>query len=99
MKTAKQPSNHVPTDNCASEWVKVSEYRPDLGAPFEVILCDAVKQKVCKETGVILSTKIPNLRGLLMEVAVARSIHPRKFSADEIKFVRKAIGLKANELS
>jgi DNA-binding transcriptional regulator YiaG len=98
-KTAEKMLNHGTVKNCAFEWITVDQFRPDIGAPFEVILCDAVKQKICKETGEVLAIKIPNLRGLLKEVAVARSTHPRKFSAEEIKFVRKAVGLKALELS
>jgi DNA-binding transcriptional regulator YiaG len=39
------------------------------------------------------------MAGLLKEVALARSLCERKFSPTDIKFVRKAVGLRANELS
>lgn len=75
------------------------EYRPDIGAPFEVVLHDAVRQRVCADSGEILETHVPNMGGLLKEVAVARTLFPRKFSADELKFLRKAVNLKGSELA
>ena len=70
-----------------------------LGAPFKVILHNAVKQYIDADTGKILRTQIPNLSGLRKEVALSRCLHPRKLNGLELKFVRKAIGLKAIELS
>jgi DNA-binding transcriptional regulator YiaG len=96
--TAQPLTSRAPKEG-ATKWVTLKEYRPDIGAPFEVILHNAVKQKIDTKTGDVLATKIPNLRGLLKEVAVARSLCSRKFSAEEIKFLRKAVGLKGTELS
>ena len=79
--------------------IVLPEYRPNIGAPFEVVLRKAVEQTVCANSGEIVRTRIPNMSGLLKEVAVARAIYPRKLSADEIKFLRKAVNLKATELA
>ncbi len=84
-----------------NEHIKVSileEYEPDIGSPFRVVLVHSVKQSI-SSSGEIIDTCIPNMKGLLREVALARSLHNRKFSPEDIKFVRKAIGLRANELS
>lgn len=66
-----------------------------LGAPFEILLHDSVEQSLDPTTGEVLSTRIPSLGDLRKEIALARCLHPRKLAADELKFVRKAIGLKA----
>lgn len=76
----------------------LKSYEPNIGAPFKVILVDSVRQKV-SDSGEILETSIPNMGGLLKEVALARSLCDRKFLPTEIKFVRKAIGLKAAEIA
>lgn len=79
--------------------IVLPEYRPNIGAPFEVVLHDAVRQKICENTGEVLETYVPNMGGLIKEVAVARTLFPRKFSADELKFLRKAVNLKGAELA
>jgi DNA-binding transcriptional regulator YiaG len=81
-----------------SGWITLPEFEPALGAPFKVVLIEAVKQRV-DDDGEVLETCIPNLNGLLKEIALARALCVRKFSAPDITFVRKAIGLKANELA
>jgi len=86
--------SHAPMPNS----VTLPEYHADIGAPFQVILIDAVRQKI-SPSGEILETYIPNMSGLLKEVAVARALIPRKFSAEEIRFVRKAVNLKSSELA
>jgi DNA-binding transcriptional regulator YiaG len=73
-------------------------YEPNVGAPFKVILIDSVRQTFSAD-GDLLETSIPNLSGLLKEIAFARSLESRKFSPLDIKFVRKAVGLKAIELA
>ncbi len=75
------------------------EYVADhLGAPFEIVLCKSVKQTEDKN-GNVIKTTIPNPRGLLRQVAISRLIHPRKLSGKDIKFVRKALSIKAKELA
>jgi DNA-binding transcriptional regulator YiaG len=85
--------------NVGAVWKTLEQYQPNIGAPFEVILCNAVRQKIDVATGEVLETEIPNMGGLLKEVAVARALYPRKFSPADIKFVRKAVNLKAIELA
>lgn len=70
----------------------------NLGAPFKILLHNAVSQ-TCDKKGRVLSTSIPNLRDLRREIALARCLHPRKLSPIELKFLRKAIGSKAVEIA
>lgn len=78
----------------------LDEYVADgLGAPFGIVLCNAVKQEVCPLTNQVTSTIIPNQTDLLKEAALARALCDRKFSSAELKFLRKAINLKAIELA
>lgn len=84
--------------NCNTRMITLPEYEPNLGAPFKVILFDSVEQELSAD-GEVLETIIPNLDGLLKEVAFARSLDPRKFSPADIKFVRTAVGLKAVDLA
>ncbi|RYZ79133.1 MAG: helix-turn-helix domain-containing protein [Proteobacteria bacterium] len=78
--------------------VTLPEYEPNIGAPFKVKLLDSVVQKV-SPSGEILETYIPNLDGLLKEIAFSRALDSRKMSPEELKFVRKAVGLKAIDLA
>jgi transcriptional regulator with XRE-family HTH domain len=82
-----------PTTSLLPEYV--ADY---LGAPFEVVLSKSVKQTIDAD-GNVLKTTIPNPRGLLRQVAITRLIHPRKLSGKDIKFVRKALSIKAKELA
>lgn len=78
----------------------VHEYVADaLGAPFQVILIDSVKEYYCAECNKKLKTSIPDVPSLLKMVAAARSIVPQKLSGAEIKFMRHAIGLKAKQVA
>ncbi len=78
----------------------VEEYVANgLGAPFGIILRNAVKQEVCPSTKKVLATYIPNQTDLLKEVALTRALCDRKLSGLELKFLRKAIGLKAVALA
>ena len=75
------------------------EYVADhLGAPFEIVLCKSVKQTKDND-GNVIKTTIPNPRGLLRQIAISRLTHPRKLSGKDIKFVRKALSIKAKELA
>jgi DNA-binding transcriptional regulator YiaG len=94
--TWKDSKSKAHNDQCDVK--TLATYEPNIGAPFKVILENAVKQTFSHE-GKLLDTCIPNMGGLLKEVALARSLIPRKFTPAEIKFVRKAVGLKATELA
>jgi DNA-binding transcriptional regulator YiaG len=77
----------------------LAEYKAEnLGAPFDVVLIESVREYSNPLTGES-EVQIPNLRGLLQEAAICRSLHPRRFSGEDITFIRKAIPLKAKELA
>jgi transcriptional regulator with XRE-family HTH domain len=70
-----------------------------LGAPFKVTLLDCVAMcGVDSETGED-KINVPNLSGLIGAVVRARVSHSRKLNGKEIKFVRNALGLRANQLA
>lgn len=70
----------------------------DLGAPFKVVLHNAVRVTFGKD-GKAASYKIPDLEGLIHTVAITRVLHPRKLAGRDVKFVRKAIGVKQKDLA
>jgi DNA-binding transcriptional regulator YiaG len=94
------PTNQSMSGNAAydPDMITLREFVPNIGAPFKVILVNSARQRVSPE-GEVLETCIPNMGGLLREVALARSLHERKLTPAEIKFIRKAVGLKASELA
>lgn len=71
----------------------------DLGAPFKVILKDSVKVVSDDRTGELINYTIPDPDGLLRVVAFARVLHSRKLSGAEIRFLRKAVGVKQKDLA
>lgn len=71
----------------------------DLGAPFKVMLHDAVKITEDAATGKMLSYSIPDLDGLIAVVVISRALHPRKLGGADIKFIRKALSMKQKELA
>jgi len=71
----------------------------DIGAPFKVILKDAVRVTFDKASGVIVDYSIPDLDGLLANVVLSRILHPRKLAGSHVKFVRKALGIKQKQLA
>lgn len=71
----------------------------DLGAPFKVVLNDAVRVSFDKTTGEAVSYSIPDLDGLLGTIVITRILHARKLSGADIKFVRKALGVKQKDLA
>lgn len=98
MPTTTNHKSHA-NDGCSMQgWLVLPEYVPDIGAPFKVTLCNAVRQRV-SDSGEVLETEIPNLGGLLKEAAVARALCRRKLSPADIKFLRKAVNLKGVELA
>lgn len=70
----------------------------DLGAPFKVLLLNCVKV-VTDDIGEFVSYTIPDPDGLLRTVVLSRILHRRKLSGQEIKFLRKALGLKQKEVA
>jgi hypothetical protein len=73
----------------------VERYEVDsLGAPFRVVLLDSVVVGVDTLTGQS-TVQIPDLVGLIGAVVRARVSHTRKLSAREVRFVRKALGVRA----
>src|SRR5688572_21190760 len=78
----------------------VSEYQADLlGAPFPVVLLNAVEEHWCTSCNKKLETVIPDLTGLLQAVAMTRAGIPRKLNGAEIKFLRHAVGMKAKQFA
>lgn len=77
----------------------VHQYNVDtLGAPFKVTLTDSATVEIDNATGEEIVT-IPDVVGLICAVVRCRALHPRKFSGDEIKFIRKSLGVKAKSVA
>jgi DNA-binding transcriptional regulator YiaG len=70
----------------------------DLGAPFKVLLNKAVRCSF-DEAGNMISYCIPDLEGLVRVVAIKRVLHEKKLGGADIKFLRKAIGVKQKEMA
>jgi transcriptional regulator with XRE-family HTH domain len=70
-----------------------------VGAPFPVVLENAVKEKVCKSCGAVQGHVIPEPDQLSAIVAVLRVCDPMKLNGEEIRFLRKSMGWKAKELA
>jgi len=78
----------------------VPEYvADDIGVPFKVVLVNSVKRLIDAETGEVKKVIIPNFRGLIECIAIARILDPRKLSGDEIKFIRKAFKFPAKKIA
>lgn len=77
----------------------VHKYEVDtLGAPFKVVVVDCVSVNMDAETGEEI-VQIPDLVGLINAVVRTRAWHPRKLSGPDIKFIRKALGMRAKPLA
>lgn len=88
------------THNSRFKTIILPEYHSEhLGAPFQVILLQSVRQVIDVKQGRVEKIVIPNERGLLQQVALARILVPRRLSGFEIKFVRKALPIRATSLS
>lgn len=70
-----------------------------LGAPFKVMLHDSVTVHKDPITGDVVSYKIPDLPQLLVVALITRLLVPRKLCGPEIKFARKVLGLKQQDLA
>jgi transcriptional regulator with XRE-family HTH domain len=63
-----------------------------------VYLSSAVRETRCERCGYIDSVEIPNLEGLIATVAVTRVMLPLKLRGREIRFLRDALEMTAQEL-
>lgn len=70
-----------------------------LGAPFKVILRNSVRATFDVGSGEMIAYEIPQFDALLGAVVMGRLCHERKLSGEEIKFLRRAAGLKQTELA
>ncbi|MGI9514012.1 MAG: hypothetical protein ACR2OL_14000 [Anderseniella sp.] len=78
----------------------LKEYTDDLlGAPFKVTLIDSVEQHSCMQCKKVFGHKVPNLQGLYAAIAILRVVNPTKLNGAEIRFLRRCVGWKANELA
>ncbi|MFZ3180901.1 MAG: helix-turn-helix domain-containing protein [Methylocystis silviterrae] len=71
----------------------------ELGAPFKVILHNAVQVTTDVSSGAMVKYCIPDLDGLLKTIAISRVLNSRKLTGQDIKFLRKAVGLKQKDLA
>lgn len=69
-----------------------------IGAPFKVILHGSVEFTE-DLSGNILKYNIPDLDGLLRAATMSRILCSRKLSGADIKFFRKALGIKQRDLA
>lgn len=70
----------------------------DIGAPFKVVLHHSVKVEL-DDAGEIASYTIPDPDGLIRTVVFTRVLHRRKLSGADIKFIRRALGMKQKDLA
>lgn len=71
----------------------------DLGAPFKVILHKSVRVTTTRNTGEMVSYSIPDLDGLLRAIVITRILHDRKLFGAEIRFIRRALGIKQKDFA
>ena len=69
-----------------------------LGAPFTVVLKNCVSVWLDPKTG-DEKVHVPDLVGLTSEVVRCRTLDPRKLCGEEIRFLRKGIGLQSGKLA
>lgn len=85
-------------EKCGGKTVeeKLEEYKEDLlGIP--VILRNSVIAEVCQDCGEVGEFTIPDFDGLIAAVAVSRIKVPIKLNGDDIRFLRKALGVNGTE--
>jgi DNA-binding transcriptional regulator YiaG len=71
----------------------------ELGAPFKVILHNAVSVTTNADSGEVVRYSIPDPDGLLKAIAISRALNERKLTGKDIKFLRKAVGIKQKDLA
>ncbi len=78
----------------------IKEYQDDnlIGLPGVVVL-DAARKYVCEDCGEENGISIPDEEGLEAAVAVARAGVPIALRGQEIRFLRRALGLTAKQLA
>ena len=77
----------------------VESYDADtLGTPFKVTLKNSVTVTIDSETGDKI-VEVPDLVGLIAAVIRSRVVDPRKLSGEEIRFLRRALGVQAKKLA
>jgi len=79
---------------------RIEEFRADdlLGIDG-VILHDAISENRCRLCGFADSITIPNVQGLIAAVAISRVMIPFKLCGKDIRFLRAALDVTAQELS
>jgi DNA-binding XRE family transcriptional regulator len=75
------------------------QMRKELMGGMHIELVDSVHALVCEKCGNIVRTDIPDTPGLIAAVSIARAKVNLKLNGDEIKFLRKAMGMSAKELA
>ena len=75
------------------------QVRKELMGSMQVELIDVVHELVCKKCKTVLRTDIPDMPGLIAAVCVTRAKEALKLNGQEIRFLRKAIGVNAKELA
>lgn len=85
-------------DNISSQVLAIYRDEGMVGLP-NIILLGAVEQQICGECGAENGIRIPDLEGLEAAVAVARIGVPIKLNGEEIRFLRKALGLRSKDLA
>ncbi len=69
------------------------------GLPYPIILVNSVIEKRDADTDEVLGHGFTNLPGLMAAMAMVRLLTPVRLSGDELRFVRKVLGIKAKELA
>jgi len=79
---------------------RLKEYRNDefLGFP-NLVLVDAVQEEKCVKCGSVEAITIPKVAQMVSAAAVLRSTMPQKLRGQEIRAMRKALGLNARQLA
>jgi transcriptional regulator with XRE-family HTH domain len=69
-----------------------------LNTPFKVLLKESVKQ-ILDDDGQVAEIFVPDPDGLLRAVAQYRVLHSQKLSGPDLKFLRKALDIKAKDFA
>lgn len=75
------------------------QVRKELLGGMQVDLIGVVQALVCARCGTVLRTDIPDMPGLVAAVSIGRAKEAVKLNGQEIRFLRKALGLTAKELA
>jgi len=75
------------------------QVRKEMMGGMHVELIDVIQALICKKCETASRIDIPDMPGLVAAVAVSRAKEPLKLNGQEIRFLRKAVGLTAKELA